>query len=126
MAQKENEAKQAVIPETKEIHATTPVRVGDYFVALGVLTSTCGTRHIVWQTLLPVPLAGLFINLGICSIDVTISGPGVPNQNVMIPSKAGLPGSVLLHPGATQVEIKCLGGVGGGDCTVIFALVWPA
>jgi len=90
---------------------------------LKVLNSTCGTTHLIWKSPLPIPVMGRFVNIGICSINVEISGLGIPTS-FKIPSRAGFPGTVLGHPLATKIEIECLPNVPGGDCRVMIALLW--
>jgi hypothetical protein len=104
--------------------AAKAVRVGGVNLLLDALVTTCGTVNPVWASPRPVPLTGIFVNLGICSIEVTIAGRAGPVK-IMIPSRAGAQGAQMLgHPGATGVTIECLPTVAGGDCTVVFLLIW--
>lgn len=108
----------------QELPQAKPQKIGNRFVLLDAIASVCGTIHVVWRSPRPVALFGIFVNLGICSIEVTISGKGKPVTR-MIPSRAGPQGTeILLHPAATKVTIECLGNVRGGDCKVVYLLIW--
>lgn len=102
------------------------LQLGDHFLMLDVLMSTCGQATTVWQWPKAVPVIGIFINLGICSVDVSIAGPGAgPPAKGTIPSQAGPRNPLPLgHAAANSVTIKCLLSVPGGDCTVLYLLIW--
>ncbi|HZR62460.1 MAG TPA: hypothetical protein VFA80_16060 [Xanthobacteraceae bacterium] len=100
------------------------LRVGKTSIVLDVLRTTCGTQNLIWMWPKPTPIVGIFVNLGICSIQVQMAGVGKPSK-VMIPSRAGAAGAQILgHPAATTVTIDCLGTVAGGECVVLYLLIW--
>ena len=90
---------------------------------IGRVKSTCGkTRNLKVPRKL-VPLIGIFVNFGTCSVEVTING-GVP-ISVLIPSQAGwVNREILLHPLPTDIKIECMPTVAGGDCDVGYVLIW--
>lgn len=100
------------------------LRVGKTSILVDVLSTTCGTQNLIWASPKATPIVGIFVNLGICSIEVQITGAGKPSK-VMIPSRAGAAGAQILgHPAATTVAIDCLGTVAGGECVVLYILIW--
>lgn len=100
------------------------IRFGKLRAKLGVVKSTCGRTRKVRVPKKLVPLLAVFVNFGTCSIEVTITGTGIP-VSVMIPSKGGWDNrEALLHPLPTGITIECLPTVPGGDCTVGYILIW--
>ena len=107
----------------QKVARAKPLQIGGRFVVLDTVASTCGTTHTVWLSRRPVVLFGIFVNLGICSIRVTISGRGRPVTR-MIPSRGGLQAAqIIVHPAATKVTIECLSNF-PGDCRVVYLLVF--
>jgi hypothetical protein len=105
--------------------AAEMIRFGKLRAKLGLVKSICGRRPKVQVPKKRVPLIAIFVNFGICSIEVTISGDVGPAVSVMIPSKAGWGNrELLLHPLATDISIECLPTVPGGDCRVGYILIW--
>ena len=110
--------------KSRKDRAAEVLRFGKLRAKLGRVKSTCGKVRRVRVPEKLVPLLAIFVNFGTCSIEVTITGVGMP-VSVVIPSQAGwINRQVLLHPLPTGIAIECLPTVPGGECNVGYILIW--
>jgi hypothetical protein len=87
-------------------------------IRFGAFHDKCGAKANIFSSKKPVPVLVIFVNIGICSLDVAVNTVRV----LQIPSRARRP-DVLMHPGATSIDVDCVLNVQGGDCDYFFFLI---
>lgn len=87
-------------------------------ILFGAFHDKCGAKANIWRSKKPVPIIIIFVNVGICSLDVAVNGVSVRQ----IPSRARRPDAVV-DPAATSIDVDCVLNVQGGDCDYFFFLI---
>jgi hypothetical protein len=87
-------------------------------ILFGAFHDECGAKANIFSSKKAVPVAVVFVNVGICSLDVAVNGVSVRQ----IPSRARRP-DVVVAPAATSIDVDCVLNVRHGDCDYFFFLI---